>query len=186
MRNRSLIIAGGLLSVLLASCATPPAERSRLDSSGVTVSTIAAVTILAHSLPAVAAGARDYAYIGPVEINNMGSRDYYLWISLASTIDREFLRLNTADTKTLLLMIDGEPMQFSVTRWRTVLDAPVYSTSAPVYATLEAQTTVDQIHRIATADSIEVHLVADTNSGARYTFWNGDWSAWRTFSETRR
>ena len=142
--------------------------------------------MLAHALPAIAAGARDYAFIGPVEINAMGSRDYYLWISLASTIDREFLRLTTADATSLLFLIDGEPMKFDVANWQTVLDKPAYHTSAPGYATREAHATIDQIRRIATAGSIEVHLIDDATSNARYSFWNGNWTAWLAFTETRQ
>lgn len=172
-----------LLMVTLSSCARTPVEQSRLDSSGVTVVTLDHSLVLAHSLPTIAAGVRDYVYIGPVEINNMGNREYYLWVSLASTIDREFLGLTPSDASELVLLVDDEPMQFPIARWRTELDAPPYLSSTPVYATLEAKTTLDQIHRIAAAETVELHLIADSDGGSLYQYWNGDWAAWQNFPE---
>jgi hypothetical protein len=172
-----------LLIVTLSSCARTPLENSRLDSSGVTVVTLGQSLVLSHSLPTIAAGVRDYVYIGPVEINNMGNREYYLWLSLASTIDREFLGLSPADASELILLVDDEPMQFPVARWRTELDAPPYISSTPVYATLEAKTTLDQIHRIAAAETVELHLIADTAGGSLYRYWDGDWADWQKFPE---
>ena len=172
-----------LLTVTLSACARTPLEQSRLDSSGVTVVTLDHSLVLSHSLPSIAAGVRDYVYIGPVEINNMGKREYYLWVSLASTIDREFLGLTPTDSSELVLLVDDEPMQFQIVRWRTELDAPPYLSSTPVYATLEAKTTLDQIHRIAAAETVELHLIADSDGGSRYQYWNGDWAAWQNFPE---
>ena len=172
-----------LLTVTLSACARTPLEQSRLDSSGVTVVTLDQSLVLSHSLPSIAAGVRDYVYIGPVEINNMGNREYYLWVSLASTIDREFLGLTPSDASELVLLVDDEPMQFPIVRWRTELDAPPYLSSTPVYATLEAKTTLDQIHRIAAAQTVELHLIADTDGGSLYQYWNGDWAAWQNFPE---
>lgn len=184
MMNGSIRIAL-LLIVTMSSCARTPLEHSRLDSSGVTVVTHGKSLVLAHSLPTVAAGVRDYVYIGPVEINNMGNREYYLWVSLASTIDREFLGLSPTDASELILLVDDEPMQFPVARWRTELDTPPYFSSTPVYATLEAKTTLDQIHRIAAADSVELHLIADAKTESLYRHWNGDWAQWQKFPEVQ-
>lgn len=179
--NRNAIVYFFISGIALSACAELPAEHSRLDSSGVTVVTLGEAVLLAHAVPNVAAGARDYAYIGPVEINRMGNRDYYLWISLASTIDREFLGLIPVDATELVLVVDNEPMQFPIGDWNTDLDVAPYASTAPVYATLEVSTTLDQIHRIATAETVELHLIATTNANSHYQFWNGDWAEWQKF-----
>lgn len=171
------------LGIAMTSCAKFPVEHSRLDSSGVTVVTLDEAILLAHTLPRVASGARDYAYIGPVEINRMGYRDYYLWVSLASTIDREFLGLTPTDATELVLLVDNEPMQFPISAWNTDLDVPPYASTAPVYATLEVSTTLDQIHRIAAAETIELHFIESTNANSQYEYWNGDWAEWQKFPE---
>ena len=172
-----------ILSAVLASCARFPVEHSRLDSSGLTVVTLGEAVLLAHPVPRAAAGARDYAYIGPVEINRMGYREFYLWVSLASTIDREFLGLTPADATELVLIVDDEAMQFSVGDWNTDLDVAPYASPAPVYATLEVSTTLDQIRRIAAAETVELHLIAATNANSQYQFWKGDWGEWQKFPE---
>ncbi len=172
-----------LIGVTLASCARQPIEHSRLDSSGLTVVTLGEAVLLAHAVPRVAAGARDYAYIGPVEINRMGLREFYLWISLASTIDREYLGLTPVDATELVLIVDDEAMEFSIGILNTDLDVAPYASSAPVYATLEVSTTLDQIRRIAAAETVELHLIADTNRNSQYQFWKGDWAEWQRFPE---
>lgn len=181
--NRCALVCLVTLAIALSSCAKFPVENSRLDSSGLTVVTLGEAVLLAHALPRVAAGARDYAYIGPVEINRMGYREFYLWISLASTIDREFLGLTPVDATELVLVVDDEAMQFSIGTWNTDLDVAPYASTAPVYATLEVSTTLDQIRRIAAAETVELHLIADTNANSQYQFWKGDWAEWQKFPE---
>jgi len=147
------------------------------------VVTLDEAVLLAHAVPGAAAGARDYAYIGPVEINRMGLREFYLWISLASTIDREYLGLTPIDATELVLIVDDEAMAFSIGTWNTDLDVAPYTSSAPVYATLEVSTTLDQIRRIAAAETVELHLIAATNTNSQYRFWKGDWAEWQKFPE---
>ncbi len=171
------------LSFVVAGCSIQPDKNSRLDSSGITVVALPDAVVLAHRLPTVAAGAREYVFIGPVEINNMGRRDYFLWLSLASTIDRDFVGVPYTGASQLVLLVDNEPMQFAVKPWRTALDTPPYVSSAPIHETLAAQATLDQIHKIANASTVEVHLVDETNSNARYHLWTGSLSAWRGFPE---
>ena len=82
--SRPLLLAA--LAALVQGCAAEMERSSRLDSSGLTVATEASAVVFANPVRTFAAGARDYAYLGPVEINRMGDRQYFLWVGLASTI----------------------------------------------------------------------------------------------------
>ena len=177
-------LRAALLFVLVAACANETMHSSRLDSSGLTVSTLSAAITLARPVRTLAAGARDYAYIGPVEINSMGHRDYYLWVGLASTVDREFVGFVPDSAVALLFVVDKEPMILPLRQWDRQLDESPYHGTAPVYETLAAPTTLDQIHRIATATSVELHVVADSQTAARYRHWDGHWDAWADFPTT--
>jgi hypothetical protein len=44
-----------------------------------------------------------------------------------------------------------------------------------------ARVTLDQLERIATAESIEVQIVADDGAMAGYELWDGTWADWEAF-----
>ena len=177
------IVKWGCMSIaaLMIGCSTEPITTSRLDSSGLTIVTHDDVIMVARLARKLSAGARDFAYIGPVEINRMGHRDYYFWIGLASTVDRELVGLAPANAVALALVVDDEPMIMPLSEWDTSLDIPPYKSSLPVYETLMASTSLDQIHRIAEAESIEIHMIGDTDSAFLYQAWHGAWSTWSEF-----
>ncbi|MBT8079897.1 MAG: hypothetical protein KJO31_15065 [Gammaproteobacteria bacterium] len=170
-----------LVTILLAGCVSVPEAESRLDSSGLTIVALADAIVLARPVRTLAAAARDYAYVGPVEINRMGRREYLLWIGLASTVDREMLGVQLPDATGLVLIVDGEPMALSLAAWNTRLDHPPYDATAPIYAVVAATTSLDQIARIAAADSVELHLIAEDNVTAHYRPWQGTWASWSAF-----
>lgn len=170
-----------LFAALLIGCSVEPPKTSRLDSSGLTIVTHDDAIMVARTVRKLAAGARDFAFIGPVEINRMGHRDYYFWIGLASTVDRDLVGHAPANAVAMALVIDDEPMIMPLSEWATSLDVAPYQSTVPVYVALMAQTSLDQIHRIAKAKSVEILMIADTDTAVRYQAWQGTWSAWSAF-----
>jgi len=170
------------VALLAAGCAGTPSPVSRLDSSGLTVVAQSEAVLLTSSVPELTLTAKDFAVIGPVEINRSGALDFYLWLGLGSSVDRKRQGLDPPEAKSLAVLVDGEPMLFPLTDWPIGLDAPPYDAPTPIHSTLAARASLDQIHRIAAADDVEVHLVAQTGRAARYRLWKGRWSAWTTFS----
>lgn len=185
MQRAAFLIDSIVVVSLLAGCASVPETRSRLDSSGLTVVALADAIVLAHPVRTLAAAARDYAYIGPVEINRMGQRHYLLWIGLASTIDRELVGANPPEATALVIIVDGEPMELSLAEWDMSLDLPPYDATAPVYDVLAARASLDQIGRIAAADSVELHVVQGNDVTAQYVTWHGTWASWSAFVDER-
>ncbi|MBT8077697.1 MAG: hypothetical protein KJO31_03930 [Gammaproteobacteria bacterium] len=181
MKRRDLACAIFVLAVTtgLGGCAAHEASvRSRLDSSGFTVETMGDPIVLSLPAPRLAASARDYAYLGPVEINHMGEREHYLWLGLASTVDRQFESVTPDTVDTMVLLVDGQPMILPLDNWVTSLDQLPYDTIAPLYATLAARASFDQIQRIASAESVEVHVITHDGSVERYRMWQGDFPSW--------
>lgn len=167
---------------LLTGCATQTSSTSRLDSSGLTIVTLSDAIVFVRPVRTLASGARDYAYIGPIEINRMGTRHYYLWIALASTVDRDLAGLVPMDAVAIALVVDENPMVLPLQQWDTTLDIPPYDSTAPIYATLAAHTSLDQIERIARANDVEVHFIVDTGNAAHYQQWHGAWSSLSDFA----
>lgn len=176
------VFAATVYALLLTGCTTHSSSVSRLDSSGLTVVTLTEAIVFARTDRTLAASARDYAFIGPIEINRMGDRQYYLWVSLASTVDRDLVGLDPTNAVALMLVVDEVPMEMPLVEWDTTLDGPPYHSSAPIYATLAAHTSLDQIHRIATADAVELHLLIAAGHTARYEHWRGEWKALSEFA----
>lgn len=169
----------------VAACAPQAPLNSRLDASGITVVTLADAVIVARPVAEIAVAARDYAYLGPIEVNRMGERRYFLWVGLASTIDRDLVNATPEAPRQLVFVADGQPMMLELAGWDIAFDVPPYATGAPLYATLSARTTLDQIRRIAAATSVEVHLISSSGAASHYRHWQGGWPAWSLFSDAR-
>ena len=180
--HRSVLAAiAATMLALLSACASEPPVVSRLDSSGLTVITLDDALVLSRPAHGIAAVVQDYAYIGPVRVNHMGNIDNYLWIGLASTVDRAFINAQLTRTTTLALLIDGQPMLLELDEWSALLDASPYATAAPVYATYGVRASLDQIERIAAAAIVEALFVTERGEIERYRAWQGDWATWTLF-----
>ena len=184
LRITLLTMTTALMALVLSACAASTQATSRLDVNGLTVVTLDEAIVLARPGRQLAAAAGDYAYLGPVEINRMGKRDYFLWVGLASTIDRSLVGVPAPDVQVLAVVIDGRPMLLPLALWSTELDQSPYKTLAPLYATFAAHASLDQIRRISNAESVEVHLVSDSGVTRRYQKWQGDWSTWSLLAAT--
>ena len=70
---------------LAAGCSAVTREgapEEYLDrATGVTVTHLDAPVVFSHAAPRLAVHARDYVYMGPLEINRTGKREYYLWVA---------------------------------------------------------------------------------------------------------
>lgn len=182
--RRACLIAIALLTI--SACASQSPVASRLDSSGVTIVTLDEAIVLSRPILHLTASARDYAYLGPVEINNMGSLDHYLWVGLATTVDRALVGSYPPDAHALAILVDGQPMVLPLTEWHTGLDQPPYETVLPLYAILAARASLDQIQRVAGGGSVEVHLISESAVTAHYRVWQGRWPSWSLFGNRRK
>ncbi len=171
-----------LITSVVAACASQDPVNSRLDSSGLTVVALDEVIVLARSAPQLSTAARDYVYLGPVEINRMGELNHFVWVGMASTVDRTLAGQPLPKAASLALLVDGMPMELPLTSWETELDTPPYQSKVPVSESFAARASLDQINRIAMATSVEVHIITETGASARYEKWQGEWPDWSAFS----
>ena len=175
----SLSVAG-----LLTACATQPdVVDSRLDSTtGSTVMALDKPLILARSAPGIAHVARDYLHLGPVELNRRGLKERFLWVGLASTVDRAPLGVAPLMGGSLTVVVDGAPMHLALKEDADTLPAAPYETPVQPYAQFLARVSLDQIALIAGADRVEVHLIVDADDSRSYSLFKGAWPYWANFS----
>jgi hypothetical protein len=159
------LIATALLAVLATACGSsaPMLEESLDYGTGTTFTRATAPIVLYHDNSGRAAYARDYVYVGPIEVNKMGSYSYFLWLGIWSTLDDDSRWTQRDGFESIVLYADGEPLQLEVAGWsadtigasRAVFVKPVASAADAYYSV-----TVDQIRMIAEARD----LVLQTSS----------------------
>lgn len=179
MRGKNLNTFMAIIAaIVLTSCTSKQVLQSRLDeSTGLTVVTLPEPLVLARPTR-FSAAARDYAYLGPVEINRGGAREHFLWIGLATTLDRERIAEPLPEASTLALIVDGLPMLLPLSEWNPDLEVPPYAGNTPVYLTLAARASADQIRRVAAAGSISVNIVTKSGKTVPYKVWSGERPGW--------
>ena len=177
----------GLLTRLVlllgvAACSSQQAlVTDRLDEvTGVTVTHATKPLVLYRDRSARAAFARDFVYMGPIEVNNMGQRRYFLWLGIWGTADGIAQTSRISDFESVVVYADGEPLTLEVAGFAPAsigVSEPVYL--KPVASTTDAyyRVTMDQLRLIAEARDVE--LQAGGNAALRYWIWDpaADFSA---------
>lgn len=177
-------IQSGLLAVLLSGCAALPQSAplgEYLDErTGTTVVHLAEPAVYYREAPTLAAHARDYVSLAPLEISRGGRRERLLWTCYWSTIDRRDVA--PAESPRLLLLVDGEPMELQ-RAGRTTLDdwpyqVPLNGGQRAVYVL-----TRNQVERLGAATELRV-LVEGGVAGGEYLPWRaadpglGEFARW--------
>jgi len=175
------VIAIAAFAVTVASCAVEPQLTSTLDDKGRTWVSADAVVTLARAAPRFSSAARDYLYLAPVEVNTTGVRRDYLWVGLSSTVDRRWLSAEPPTAASVVLALDGLRVVLPLSPWDTALAPSLHSTAAPVYQAQRAAISLDQLERLARAESVHVQVVSGDGSTDTYELWNGAWADWQPF-----
>lgn len=181
MRTRSLLLGLQLMTaVWLAGCVgAPRTPLERLDErAGLVLSRAGDVLVFARAERRYSRSARDYLYLGPVEINRQGVREYFLWVGVASTLDRAFIAAPPAETpRTLLLVVEGEPLELPLQPWadlvRSSEPGPVYATAVPVGVELGARVTLQQLALFDRAPLEAVSVEAGGGTPRSFARWGG-------------
>ncbi len=175
-----------LVTLLGSGCvSTSVLVEERLDmGTGVTVTHATAPIVLYHDNSSYAAHARDYVYLGPVEINRMGDYSYYLWLGIWSTISDAERSFQRDGFESVTLYVDGEPLQLELVGWTLEsigVSEPVYIKPVASAADAYYRVTIDQIRLIANAREIELH--AGTAPVRVYLMWDRQGSAHASMRE---
>lgn len=163
----SVIFLIFLIVLIIVGCQGTGPVVERLDAgTGSTVATIAEPMVFARTLAKYSRSARDYLYLGPVELNRQGSREYFLWVGAGTTLDRGYLAPAPDLPQSLLLSVRGEIMVLDLVPWQECIpglaDPVVYDPTVKVFASLGARVSRQQLDLIG-AESLESVRVADAS-----------------------
>ena len=175
-----------IMALPAAGCvSTSVLVEEKLDmGTGVTVTHATAPIVLYRDNSAYAAHARDYVYLGPVEINQMGEYSYFLWLGIWSTVSDEERSYQRDGFESITLFADGEPLQLELVGWTLEsigVSEPVYIKPVASAADAYYRVTIDQIRLIADAQEIELH--AGTAPVRVYLMWDRQGSAHASMRE---
>jgi hypothetical protein len=170
---------------LLGACASETrVVRERLDeASGITVRAGGAPLVFARTETRYSRSGRDYLYFGPVETNRQGVREYYVWVGVATTLDRGYLVPPESEPERVFIEVAGEPMELALRPWRErqpgLRDARVYGTPVRLGAELAARVTLDQLLKLVSEPLHSVRVVDRDGATRAYYLWHegSDWPA---------
>lgn len=169
-----------LVFLFLAACAaSAPGIIEKLDrTTGITITYVDTPLVLCRDTPGRAAYARDYAHIGPIEVNRSGVTKYYLWIGSWATMQRSSVSEHRDGFESIVIFADGEPLLLDLAGWTPdAIGASEPSYLKPVAASTDAyyQVTVDQIRLIAEARDIRLRTTG--SSPKEFELWDDQASA---------
>jgi hypothetical protein len=175
-----IVVAAGLV----VGCAHDAALIERLDRYGVTVTCDAAPLVFARTESRYSRSARDYLYLGPVETNRQGIRDYYLWVGIATTLDRGFIAPTVEIPHMLYLNVHGEPIELPLRPWSEVLRdgglEPLYQTAVDTDTALAARVTLQQLELFAAEPLASIATATADGNTREYFRWE-DRQGWGDF-----
>jgi hypothetical protein len=185
---RSCAVLTGF-AVILAGCHTTRSRAIREaleESTGTTISSAFEPLVYARSEASYSRSGRDYLYLGPVRTNRRGTLDYFLWVGIATTLDRGYLAPEADIPVAIYVPIQDELIELPLHPWRErvagIETFEVYDTPVEPRATLAARVTLDQLTLFA-RESPRLIRVADAEGKTRtFARWD-DRQTWSAFAE---
>ncbi len=161
MQHLNRVVGIGTIVLILSACAAdPPTVSEKLDwQTGVTVSYVTTPLVLYRETPAQAAYAKDYAHVGPIQVNRSGTYQYFLWVGSWATMQRTDILEHRDGFESIVIFADGEPLVLELSGWTPDAIGTSESTYLkPVASSTDAyyQVTVDQIRLISEARDIRL------------------------------
>lgn len=150
------------LAFLSACAGSGPLVTDQLDPlTGVTVTRAVKPLVLYRDRSAQSAFGRDYVYLGPLEINNMGERRYYFWFGIWSTSDSVDRSTILDQFESIVIYADGEPLSLQLagtTLGSIGVSEPVYVKPTASATDAFYAVTIDQIRVVAESRDLELRV----------------------------
>lgn len=152
----STAISVAILAILSACTAGQPPVVEKLDElTLVTITHSRTPIIMSPDTVFVEKAARDYVQIGVIEVNRMGTLQYFLWLGIWDIEHMWSANEHPKGYESIILTVDGEKMPLDVRGWTQA----AIGTSEPVYKKI-FRTAIDAYYEV-TLEQIKLLTEAD-------------------------
>lgn len=187
-RRFPLLALAALLILIANGCSSNAGlvARKMDPRTSVTITYIQSPMIFYRDVSGRAAFARDYIYLGPIEINRSGNYKYFLWLGIWNILADAKDATSRDGFESIVVFADGEPLLLEVTGWTE----QAIGASDPVYLKPIASA-VDAYYELTPAqlrliiDAKDVRLQATGPKRRSYEPWGDQKSVKAGFVEFR-
>jgi hypothetical protein len=178
-----------ILIALLAACAAAPDNevREQLDErTGVTVTRMKDALQFYSPLPELGLQATRFAYLGPLEVNRMGTRTTYLWLSVLPGSDSRAPEPAGLEKPIRLLLIVDKEERFELqiaasSAGQIDLGSRAYPRPADWAREGYWSASPELLARLATAGSLLLEIDSGDGELRRYEPWKADLNTLKQF-----
>ena len=161
--SHTRIVLLSLALFAVGGCASTGTKvQERLDhTTGVTLTYANKPLVFYHDSSARAAYARDFVNLGPIQVNRMGQFRYFMWAGIWNTMPDSHLSEVIDGFETIILFVDGEPLQLTAAGWApSAIGASESAYVRPQATAGEAyyEVTIDQLRFIAEASDVRLQI----------------------------
>ncbi len=146
---------------ILSACAVEQASVvEKLDElTAVTITHSRTPIIVSPDTAFDPAAARDFAQIGAIEINRMGSLQYFLWLGISELQHLESAGEHPDGYESIVLIVGGEEFPLNVRGWTHAAigsSEPVYKKLFRTSVDAYYEVTLEQIQLLTEVDAIRI------------------------------
>jgi len=153
---------------LFAGCSTTDVSDGNVGRELPTAGSGELVT-LAVPRRGLSAVGDDYLFMGPVSLNRNGRAQSYLWLALATTIDRQVSGADQPTLKRIIIRVDGVPMTFDLEPWNESIDNAPFDTPLRAQAAFRSRVTASQLEKLGDAAVLDAYVTDQDNRSPLYT-----------------
>lgn len=159
-RFRPAVIISVILAVLSACATEQPAVIEKLDDlTAVTVTYCRTPLVMSPDTPLNREARRDYLQLGIIEVNQMGSLQYYLWLGITLVNQDSYAGDHVEGFESIVLAVNDDSFTLDVKGWTPGVigtSEPVYQKIFPDSADAYYPVTLEQIQLLTDSDNLKL------------------------------
>lgn len=162
----SKVVSIAIVTILSACTVGQPIVVEKLDElTAVTITYGRTPIFMSPDTPFDREAERDYVQIGAIEVNRMGTRQYYLWLGISDMSQAASAGRQPEGFDSIFLIVQDEEVRLDILGWTP----EVIGASEPVYEKLFAtsadayyQVTLDQIQLLTDSGGLKLRTTDST------------------------
>ncbi len=178
---RGFILATALVCSACTGTAVEVNTPSADARTGEMVVFLRAPIVLTRSM-ALSAHGRDFLYLAPVSANRQGVDAIYLWVGMASTVDRAMTRTAPLEASNLQFVLGDADLVIPLLEWHDTTP-PAPKSAVPADRSLRSVLTVADYDKLVAVGPDKVALLDGTRHVGEFEIWSGSWGAWNGLAD---